>query len=127
MCVSLTHLLTRLGYQVVAEAQPQAALELFRQAPDDFVLVLTDLTMPGMTGLMLAQELLRIRPSLRVVLMSGFSGTWTPASVRSLGLIDMLVKPLNAMALAEGMARAIAAPRYGPGSATKSEIPELCS
>ncbi len=67
--------------------------------------------MPGMTGLMLAQELLLIRPSARVVLMSGFSGTWTPASVRTLGLIDMLVKPLSAAALAEGLARAIAEPR----------------
>ena len=111
LCVSLTHLLTRLGYQAVAKAQAEAALELFRQTPDDFALVLTDLTMPGMTGLMLAQELLQIRPSARVVLMSGFSGTWTPASVRTLGLIDMLVKPLNAQALAEGLARAIAEPR----------------
>jgi signal transduction histidine kinase/CheY-like chemotaxis protein len=111
LCVSLTALLTRLGYQVVAKAQPQAALALFAKDPHEFALVLTDLTMPGMTGLELGQQLLRLRPDARVVLMSGFSGTWTRASVRTLGLIDMLVKPLSAAALAEGVARAIAEPR----------------
>jgi two-component system, cell cycle sensor histidine kinase and response regulator CckA len=111
LCVSLTHLLNRLGYAVTAKGQPEAALALFAQAPEDFTLVLTDLTMPGMTGLELAEQMLRLRPSARVVLMSGFSGTWTRASVRTLGLVDMLVKPLSAAALAEGVARAIAEPR----------------
>ncbi|HEX2870515.1 MAG TPA: PAS domain S-box protein [Polyangiaceae bacterium] len=111
LCVSLTALLKRLGYQVVAKSQPEAALELFAQDPEAFQLVLTDLTMPGMTGLSLAQHMLAINPSARVVLMSGFSGTWTPGSVRTLGLVDMLVKPLSAAALAEGVARAIAEPR----------------
>ena len=111
LCVSLTALLKRLGYQVVAKSQPQAALELFAQEPDGFALVMTDLTMPGMTGLSLAQHMLAINPKARVLLMSGFSGTWTPASVRTLGLVDMLVKPLSAAALAEGVARAISEPR----------------
>ncbi|HXK19958.1 MAG TPA: ATP-binding protein [Polyangiaceae bacterium] len=109
LCVSLTHLLTRLGYQVTAKTRPEAALELFREAPQDFALVLTDLTMPGMTGLELARQLLELQPSARVALMSGFSGTWTPASVRTLGLVDMLVKPLSAAALAQGVARALLA------------------
>jgi len=111
LCASLTALLKRLGYQVVAKSQPEAALELFAENPDDFALVMTDLTMPGMTGVSLAQHMLAIRPTARVVLMSGFSGTWTPASVRTLGLVDMLLKPLNAAALAEGVARALAEPR----------------
>jgi len=110
LCVSLTHLLSRLGYQVTAKTRPEAALELFSQAPEEFALVLTDLTMPGMTGLELAQQLLAIRPSARVALMSGFSGTWTPASVRTLGLVDMLLKPLSAAALAQGVASALVAP-----------------
>jgi two-component system, cell cycle sensor histidine kinase and response regulator CckA len=113
LCVSLTQLLARLGYQVTAKSKPEEALELFRSAPDDFALVLTDLTMPGMTGLELAQRLLMVKPGAKVALMSGFSGTWTPASVRSLGLVDMLVKPLTAAALAEGIARSIA---YEPPS-----------
>jgi signal transduction histidine kinase/ActR/RegA family two-component response regulator len=111
LCVSLAQLLTRLGYRVESKSRPEEALELFRLAPSEFALVLTDLTMPGMTGLELARELLAIEPSARVVLMSGFSGTWTRASVRALGLVDMLVKPLSAAALAEGLARAIAEAR----------------
>ena len=111
LCLSLTQLLTRLGYQVVAKSRPEAALELFATAPGEFALVLTDLTMPGMTGLDLAQQMLLLRPDARVVLMSGFSGSWTPSSVRTLGLMDMLVKPLSAAALAAGVARALAEPR----------------
>jgi CheY-like chemotaxis protein len=109
--VSVAHLLTRLGYQVTASEGPEAALGVFAASPDAFELVLTDLTMPGMTGLELAEEILRRRPSARVVLMSGFSGSWTRESVRELGLVDMLVKPLNAVALAQGVARAIAEAR----------------
>jgi PAS domain S-box-containing protein len=107
LCVSLTQLLSRLGYEVVAKTRPEEALELFRHSPDEFALVLTDLTMPGMTGLELAQRVLQVKPGARVALMSGFSGTWTPASVRALGLVDMLVKPLSAAALADGVARGI--------------------
>jgi two-component system, cell cycle sensor histidine kinase and response regulator CckA len=107
LCVSLTHLLTRLGYQVIAKTSPEAALELFRDRPQDFALVLTDLTMPGMTGLELARQLLELYPAARIALMSGFSGTWTPGSVRTLGLVDMLLKPLSAAALADGVARAL--------------------
>jgi CheY-like chemotaxis protein len=113
LCASLTHLLTRLGYQVVAKAKPDAALAAFRQTPEAFALVLTDLTMPGMNGLALAQTILAEHPGARVALMSGFSGTWTPASVRTLGLVDMLVKPLSAAALAEGVARALSEPLPG--------------
>jgi CheY-like chemotaxis protein len=107
LCVSLTHLLTRLGYQVVAKSRPEDALALYRERPSEFALVLTDLTMPGMTGLQLAEQILSIEPRAKVALMSGFSGTWTPASVRLLGLVDMLVKPLSAAALAEGISRAL--------------------
>jgi two-component system cell cycle sensor histidine kinase/response regulator CckA len=107
LCFSLSHLLTRMGYRVVAKSRPEEALELFDQSPEDFALVLTDLTMPGMTGLQLAERMLARSPKARISLMSGFSGTWTPASVRTLGLVDMLVKPLNAAALADGVARAL--------------------
>lgn len=108
LCISLTHLLTRLGYQVVAKSRPEDALALYREQPAEFALVLTDLTMPGMTGLQLAEQILAVEPRAKVALMSGFSGTWTPASVRLLGLVDMLVKPLSAAALAEGISRALA-------------------
>jgi DNA-binding NtrC family response regulator len=103
--------LKRLGYEVVARSNPEEALELYKAMPASFALVLTDLTMPGLTGLDLSQRILEHTPSARVVLMSGFSGTWTPDTVRSLGLLDMLVKPLSAATLAEGVAHAIATPR----------------
>ncbi|HEY6080294.1 MAG TPA: PAS domain-containing protein [Polyangiaceae bacterium] len=111
LCSSLTQLLNRLGYEVLACTNPEEALALFRADPTAFALVLTDLTMPGMTGLELSQRILTQAPSARVVLMSGFSGSWTPDTVRALGLLDMLVKPLSAATLAAGVAQAIATPR----------------
>jgi DNA-binding NtrC family response regulator len=110
LCSSLSHLLTRLGYEPVATSKPEVALDWFSKEPEKYALVLTDFMMPGMTGLDLAQRMLGIRGDARVALMSGFSGTWTPTSVRTLGLVDMLMKPLNAGALADGVASALAAP-----------------
>jgi two-component system cell cycle sensor histidine kinase/response regulator CckA len=107
LCDSLTQLLKRLGYQVEAQSSSEAALQMFREDPERFALVLTDFTMPRLTGLELAQCMLELRPKARVVLMTGFSGTWTPASVRALGLVNMLVKPLTLSTLANGIASAL--------------------
>ena len=64
--------------------------------------------MPRMTGLDLARALLEVRPRLPIVLVSGFtSGTWTPAAVRTLGLRDLVAKPLTAQALATVVRRAL--------------------
>jgi CheY-like chemotaxis protein len=65
--------LKRLGYNVTCTAKPEQALELFRQDPQGFDVVITDLTMPKMTGLELAAELVSIRPDLPVILCSGKS------------------------------------------------------
>ena len=86
-------MLTRLGYQVTAHTQPGAALAEFAQAPGAFDLVITDLNMPGMSGLELASKLLEHRPGLPIVLTTGYSATLTPATARALGLRELLPKP----------------------------------
>ena len=65
-------MLTSLGYQVVGVCAPNEALEIFRQAPSHFDLVITDLTMPGITGDKLAERLRAIRPNLPILLCSGY-------------------------------------------------------
>ena len=65
--------LENLGYQVVAETSSTSALELFKAQPSRFDLVITDLTMPKLTGLQLSQELIRIRPDIPIILCTGFS------------------------------------------------------
>ena len=85
--------LTALGYRVEATADPAVALELVRADPRRFALVLTDQTMPGMTGLALAGEVRRIRPDLPVILMTGYGGASLAGEVRASGVRLILEKP----------------------------------
>jgi PAS domain S-box-containing protein len=86
-------MLERLGYNAVVSTSGDEALALFRAAPERFDLVITDHTMPGMTGAALAQELQRLRPELPVILCSGFSHTMNADKAQALGLDAFLLKP----------------------------------
>ena len=68
----MTMMLTKLGYRIHALNSPQKALELFRQTPGEFDLLIADLTMPEMTGIKLATEIHSCRPELPVILMTGY-------------------------------------------------------
>ncbi|MCE5265346.1 MAG: PAS domain S-box protein [Deltaproteobacteria bacterium] len=100
-------MLTSLGYQVVGQTDSAEALRLFRAQPDRFDLVITDLTMPNLTGVELAQELLSIRPDLPVILCSGFSETVTPQTARSLGIREFVMKPVALDTLAKTVRRTL--------------------
>jgi CheY-like chemotaxis protein len=71
------------------------ALECFRSRPDEFDLVITDQTMPHMTGGQLAQEILKIRPGMPVILCTGFSEAVTAEKAQDLGISAYLQKPVN--------------------------------
>ena len=108
LCRSVAGLLERLGYRVTAKSDPTEALELFRAKPNEFDLVLTDLTMPGLTGVDVAREVLRLAPDKPVLLMSGFNSTWTAEALKALGVVDLIPKPLGAARLSESLALALA-------------------
>jgi two-component system, cell cycle sensor histidine kinase and response regulator CckA len=105
LCDSTRQILDKLGYRANVQSSPVAGLEVFRAHPDDFDLVITDLTMPFMTGLEVAREMLTLRPELPILLASGFSGVWTSEKVRAEGLRDLLTKPLTASALSVAIRR----------------------
>ena len=86
--------LESLGYMVVARTSSLEALDAFRAQPHGFDLVITDMTMPRMTGDKLAQELIKIRPDIPVILCTGFSPTITEDKAKSLGIRTFLAKPL---------------------------------
>ena len=67
----------RLGYSAKAVVESGAALALFRENPDKYDLVLTDQTMPDMTGIDLARKLVSIRPDIPIVLVTGYRDVWT--------------------------------------------------
>jgi len=105
ICSSMKFILSRLGYVVTTSSDPVAAVEQFRADPGGFDLVLTDLTMPRMTGIDVARTVLELRPDLPVLLTSGFSASWTPEAVRALGVRDLVAKPVSLPVLA-GLLRA---------------------
>ena len=87
--------LERLGYTVDAMTSPIEALELFRSQPDQFDLVITDLTMPKMTGDKLVKEILNIRPDIPVILCTGFSEKIDEKKANAIGASDYIEKPLD--------------------------------
>ncbi|MBF0525186.1 MAG: response regulator, partial [Deltaproteobacteria bacterium] len=93
-------ILERLGYQVTGKTDPKAALEDFQLDPGQFDLVITDLAMPRLQGLELAQAMMNIRPDLPVILCTGYNDAVSLESVREYGVRDLLIKPasLNRMA-----------------------------
>jgi PAS domain S-box-containing protein len=90
-----TELLTGLGYLVASHTDSRTAMALFRLDPSRFDLVITDQTMPTMTGMELAKEMLAIRPDLPVILCTGFSETATRESALADGVKTFLMKPLT--------------------------------
>jgi signal transduction histidine kinase/CheY-like chemotaxis protein len=90
-------ILDGLGYSVTAKTSSIDALHLFRQSPNAFDLVITDLTMPGLSGAELIGELIRTRPDIPIMLVSGTSEALTPGIVRSTGVRAYLMKPFSAI------------------------------
>ncbi len=85
--------LEQLGYSVETRTDSRDALELFRSKPDDFDLVMTDMTMPNMTGDVLASELISIRPGIPVILCSGFNKKVSDESATEIGIKAFVNKP----------------------------------
>lgn len=99
--------LERLGYTVTALTDSMEALKLFSVDPSRFDLVITDQTMPKLTGLHLARKLLAIRTNIPIILCTGHSDSVTPQKARDAGIRDFLMKPLGKQQLAEAVQRVL--------------------
>lgn len=100
-------MLEHLGYEVTVRTSSIEALELFRNQPDRFDLIITDFTMPNMTGDKLAQEVMRLRPGLPVILCTGFSDRISEMKAKALGIQEFVMKPFDLNALAQTIRRAL--------------------
>ena len=101
--------LAELGYEPVGFDSSIAALQAFRADPQRFALVLTDETMPDLTGTELAREIRRLRPEIPIVLMSGYSGARLTERAHAAGVNEVLRKPLVSRDIAEPLALALGA------------------
>ncbi len=87
-------MLQTLGYRVTGVMDSREALALFSQSPDRFDLVITDMTMPHMTGDLLGQKMLTVRQDIPIIICTGYSEKLTEESIRSLGFAGIAHKPL---------------------------------
>ncbi len=95
------------GYTVTVETDPAQAWELFAADPQRFDLVVTDQTMPRLTGAQLAARVMGVRADLPVVLMTGYSATIDERKARELGIRTYLRKPVRGDELLAAVANAI--------------------
>ena len=86
--------LRQLGYDVVGKKSSVDALNLFRADPGRFDLVITDMTMPKMTGDQLARELMKVRPNVPIILCTGFSPKISEKQAKEIGIKAFAMKPL---------------------------------
>jgi CheY-like chemotaxis protein len=105
---SIKAMLQRLGYDVVAMTDGPSALETFRAHPQAFDIVITDQTMPQLTGAKVAEAILELRPDLPIILCTGFSETVDARGARIRGIREFLMKPYSIREMAEAIRRALA-------------------
>jgi len=82
-----------LGYSITATTSSSEALRIFQERPDGFDLVITDMTMPELTGAELAREFLKIRPDLPIILCTGYSDSLNKADARKMNIREFVLKP----------------------------------
>jgi CheY-like chemotaxis protein len=99
--------LEMLGYRVTIRTSPIEALEAFRAQPNKFDLLISDMTMPNMTGDILAQKILAIRPDFPIILCTGYSEDKTEQRVKALGIEAFVMKPLVRKDLSQTIRKAL--------------------
>ncbi len=87
-------MLESLGYHVVTKTDSMEALELFKEKPDKFDIVITDMTMPKMTGRELAEKLIQIRSDIPIILTTGYSTAIDEDKASASGILGIVFKPI---------------------------------
>ncbi len=117
--------LRRLGYQVTVRTSSVEALAAFKAHPDDFDLLLTDMTMPNMTGIQLAAAVRTLRPDVPVIICTGFSEQLDKAICDSFGIAGYLMKPVVAAELADTIRRVVDEKKIGNRGMSRPEPEEI--
>jgi CheY-like chemotaxis protein len=100
-------MLERLGYQVTARTSSVEALEAFNTLPEKFDIIITDQTMPTMTGEELAKEFIQIRPDIPVILCTGFSEVISEEKAKAMGIREYVMKPVLKSEIAQAIRRVL--------------------
>lgn len=111
-----TQMLERLGYRVTSRLSSPDALAAFRNDPAAYDLVLTDMAMPHLTGIQLAEALIAVRPDIPIVLCTGFSEKVNEETIAAAGIRCLLMKPIVTSDLARMVRRVLDEAKKGSGS-----------
>jgi signal transduction histidine kinase len=88
-------MLIKLGYEVVAATSSLEAIKIFQSQPEKFDLVITDQTMPEMTGIQLSQKIRQLRPDIPIIICTGYSEKVSEEKIKAAGINDLLMKPFG--------------------------------
>jgi PAS domain S-box-containing protein len=100
-------MLEKLGYEVAGKSSSIDALSLFKKAPFQFDIIISDLTMPRMTGLQLAREIKRIRTDIPIIIISGYTLDMSVEQINAFGVSDYISKPISSDKLARVVRRVL--------------------
>jgi|GEM_PF-1753039 signal transduction histidine kinase/ActR/RegA family two-component response regulator len=106
-------ILERLGYHVEYQLHSRGALEMIREDPSCYDLILTDQGMPDMTGTALAESALLVNPKLPIILMTGYSENVDRGDAEEIGIVDYLLKPVEKGDLSRAVRAALDRPNFG--------------
>ena len=93
------------GYKVTVALDGETALEMFQKSPESFDLVVTDQSMPGITGMEIASRMKEINPELPIVLCTGYSEMATPGNISGAGIDELISKPYRQIDLSTAIRR----------------------
>jgi len=99
--------LVNLGYDTTVFSSSTEAVDRYQKNPDDFDLVITDMTMPEMTGIELSRKLLALRPDLPIILCTGFSESIDESKAKSFGISEFINKPFDQLILAKAIRKVL--------------------
>jgi signal transduction histidine kinase/ActR/RegA family two-component response regulator len=100
-------MLERIGYRVTAFSDCSEALRVFAGNPDGFDIVITDQTMPDMTGIALAKEVMAVRRNMPIIICTGYSETVSPEKAKNAGIREFVLKPVTKKEMARAIRRVL--------------------
>jgi DNA-binding NtrC family response regulator len=107
LAIMAGEILQKLGYRVRVMSDSVEALKEYRMQPYNYDLIITDQTMPDLTGLELAREILSQRPSMPVILYTGYSTSIDGGEAKQIGIREFMMKPLSMTNLAQTVRRVL--------------------
>ncbi|HPZ09093.1 MAG TPA: PAS domain S-box protein [Candidatus Eremiobacteraeota bacterium] len=91
----IQQLLEQMGYEIIIKRSSTDALSMFYKEPDEFSLIIADELMPKMRGTQMAEEILRIKPNMPVIIITGYGELINIEKVKAMGIREVLIKPLT--------------------------------